>query len=49
VLRIWRDHPGFDQRFSATLGDDLFEGVFQLAETPGEWQDDMKVTYRRSD
>jgi hypothetical protein len=19
VLRIWRDHPGFDQRFSATL------------------------------
>ena len=47
VWRIWRDHPGFDQRFAATLGEDRFEGVFQLAETPGEWQDDMKVTYRR--
>ena len=20
VLRMWREHPGFDQRFSATLG-----------------------------
>jgi hypothetical protein len=47
--RIWRDHPGFDQRFSATLGHDRFEGLFQLAETPGDWQDDMKVIYRRRD
>jgi hypothetical protein len=47
VWRIWRDQPGFDQRFSAKLGADVFEGVFQLAETPGDWQDDMKVTYRR--
>jgi hypothetical protein len=47
VWRIWRDHAGFDQRFSATLAHDSFEGVFQLAETPGDWQDDMKVTYRR--
>ena len=49
VLRIWRDDPGFDQRFFAKLGDDVFEGVFQLAETPGEWLDDMKITYRRRD
>ena len=47
VLRIWRDHPGFEQRFSATLADDVYEGVFQLAEKPGEWMDDMKVVYRR--
>lgn len=47
VLRMWRDHPGFDQRFAATLGPDAFEGVHQLAETPGEWKDDLKVTYRR--
>ena len=47
VLRIWRDHPGFDQRFSATLGPDAFEGQWQLAETPGHWQDDLKMTYRR--
>ena len=49
VLRIWRDDPAFAQRFSATLGHDGFEGLWQLAETPGAWQDDLKVTYRRSD
>jgi hypothetical protein len=49
VWRTWRDQPGFDQRFAATLGEDHFEGVFQLAETPGDWQDDMTVIYRRRD
>jgi hypothetical protein len=47
VLRIWRDAPGFDQRMSATLGDDGFDGLYQLAETPGDWRDDLRVTYRR--
>jgi len=47
VLRIWRDHPGFDQRFAATLGHGAFEGQWQLARTPGEWHDDLKVIYRR--
>jgi hypothetical protein len=48
VLRIWRDHPGFDQRFSAKLGHDRFDGVWQVAETPGDWRDDLRVTNRRS-
>ena len=47
VLRTWRDHPGFDQRSSAKLGHDSFEIVSQLAETPGEWKDDLRATYRR--
>ena len=34
VLRMWRQYPGFDQRFSATLGPDEFEGRWQLAKTP---------------
>ena len=46
-LRIWRDHPTFAQRFSATLGGDAFTGLWQVAETPGEWKDDLRVTYRR--
>jgi hypothetical protein len=46
-LRVWRDDPGFAQRFRATLGRDSFEGVGQLATTPGDWQDDIRVTYRR--
>ena len=49
VLRIWRDAPGFDQRFSATLADDCFEGLWQLAESPGDWKDDLHMTYRRSE
>jgi hypothetical protein len=49
VLRIWRDDPEFAQRFSATLGRDCFDGQWQLAKTPDEWQDDLKVTYRRRD
>lgn len=48
VWRIWRDEPGFDQRFSARLAADEFEGAFELAEKPGEWQHDMTVRYRRS-
>jgi len=47
VLRWWRDHPGFDQRSFARVGPDSFEFVHQLAEAPGEWRDDLRVTYRR--
>jgi hypothetical protein len=47
VLRIWRDDPAFAQRFSATLDHDTFDGVWQLARTPGDWQDDLEVSYRR--
>jgi hypothetical protein len=47
VLRMWRNAPGFDQRMSARLGHKTFEALHQLAETPGEWQDDLKVVYRR--
>jgi hypothetical protein len=47
VLRIWRDEPGFQQRFEVEIEPDGFAGVHQLAESPGEWKDDLKVTYRR--
>lgn len=47
VLRLWRDDPEFAQRFSATLGPDAFEGVWQVAEAPGDWKDDVTVSYRR--
>jgi hypothetical protein len=49
VLRIWRDDPAFAQRFSATLGQEDFEGRWQLARTQGDWRDDLAVTYRRRD
>ena len=47
VLRIWRDAPGFDQRFCATLRPDSFAGQWELARTPDEWKDDLRVVYRR--
>jgi hypothetical protein len=47
VLRIWRDDPEFTQRYSATIGPDGFAGLWQLAETPGDWHDDLRVVYRR--
>ena len=47
VLRFWRDAPGFDQRFEATLGTEAFEGLWQVARDPGDWQDDLRVKYRR--
>jgi hypothetical protein len=47
VLRFWRDDPAFAQRFAATLAPGAFEGVWQVAETPGDWRDDLKVSYRR--
>lgn len=47
VMRTWRDAPGFDQRSTATLDDEQFELVTQLAETPGAWRDDLRATYRR--
>ena len=47
ALQIWRDAPGFAQRFSAAIAPDSFAGRWELARTPGDWQDDLKVTYRR--
>lgn len=49
VLRFWRDGSPFDQRFTATLGRNSFQGQWQLAQTPDDWQDDLKVIYHRSD
>jgi hypothetical protein len=47
VLRVWREEPGFDQRFSATLAPEAFEGRWQLARAPGDWRDDLRTIFRR--
>src|SRR4051812_22430555 len=48
VWRFWRDAQGFDQRFTAVLAPDGFEGHGQLARTPGDWHDDLNMRYRRA-
>jgi hypothetical protein len=48
VLREWGEFPEFAQRYEATLAPAGFEGLWQVARTPGDWQDDLQVTYRRA-
>jgi hypothetical protein len=48
VLRTWRDDPSFAQRTEATLGPESIESHGQLARTPGEWEDDLTVVFRRT-
>ena len=47
--RIWRDAPGFSQRFTGTFSDDgnTLSGVFELSEGDEIWNDDLAITYRR--
>jgi hypothetical protein len=48
-LSIWRDHPGFRQRFTGRFSDDgnTFGGTFELNQDEAGWRDDLKITYRR--
>jgi hypothetical protein len=46
-LRFWGEFPEFAQRFSASLATEAFAGQWQLARRSGDWQDDLKVTYKR--
>src|SRR4051812_27388461 len=47
VLRIWRDDPEFAQRVEITVEPEGFVAQYQLARTPGDWQDDLRSVYRR--
>jgi hypothetical protein len=47
--RIWRDAPGFSQRFTGTVADggDTIAGIWQLNRDV-QWDDDLQITYRRN-
>jgi hypothetical protein len=48
--RAWmlsRDHPGFSQRFTGRIADDMIAGVWELSRDGQTWDDDLAVTYRR--
>jgi hypothetical protein len=49
MLRIERDHPGFSQRFAGRVedGGGTIAGVWELAQEPGQWKDDLAITFRR--
>ena len=45
-----RDAPEFSQRLTLTFGDDdnTMEGLAKLSYDSETWQDDLRITYRRS-
>ena len=47
--RVWRDAPGFSQRFTGTFSDegDTIVGRWQLCRDEVHWADDLRITYRR--
>jgi hypothetical protein len=49
-LKIWRDAPGFSQRFTGTFADDgdTLMGVWELSRDDSTWDDDLEITYRRA-
>jgi hypothetical protein len=47
--RIWRDAPGFSQRFTGTFSDggNTIAGLWQLRHDDDRWNDDLKIIYQR--
>ena len=47
--QIWRDAPGFSQRFTGTVADggDTIVGRWQLNRDDHRWENDLEITYRR--
>jgi hypothetical protein len=47
--RIWRDAPGFSQRFAGDVveGGNLIVGRWELQEEDERWRSDLEITYRR--
>jgi hypothetical protein len=49
VWRLWRNAPGFSQRFTGALADDgdTIEGRWELCQDDLNWENDLEITYRR--
>ena len=50
VMRMWRDEPGFAQRFTGRLGDggETISGLWELCRDGSTWNDDLEVSFRRA-
>jgi hypothetical protein len=47
--RLWRDAPGFSQRFTGTFADGgaTIDGRWDLCQDDVNWNNDLQITYRR--
>jgi hypothetical protein len=49
ILKLWRNFPGFSQRFTGSFKDNNneFSGVWELCEDDINWKKDLEITYTR--
>jgi hypothetical protein len=49
VWKLWRDAPGFCQRFAGTLSGDggTIEGAWEASPDGAQWTHDFRLTYRK--
>ena len=47
VWKIWRDAPGFHQRFTATVGTDAISGAWEMSKDGSTWERDFDLHYKR--
>ena len=49
IWKIWRDAPGFFQRFEGKFNDNrsAIKGLWQLSEDSSDWKDDLKIDYTK--
>jgi hypothetical protein len=47
---MWRDEPGFSQKFAGRLSDDgnTIEGLWKLSRDDSTWNDDLAIVFRRT-
>ena len=47
--RMWREAPGFSQRFEATFDESgaAISGLWQLSRDDENWDDDLEIVFRR--
>ncbi|MFD1931696.1 hypothetical protein ACFSKW_09415 [Nonomuraea mangrovi] len=47
--RVWREVPGFDQRFTATFSDGggTINGYWEMSRDGSTWEHDFDLTYRK--
>jgi hypothetical protein len=50
VWRVWRDHPGFDQRYTGTFSADgaTISGAWEKRTDGATWEHDFNLTYTRA-
>lgn len=48
--RVWREAPGFSQRFTGTLNEDgsIIRGAWELSSDGSEWEHDFDLAYTRT-